>query len=199
MRSAIYARVSTIGKGQLTINQSNELREFCHSQGWTIVVVYEDFESGSNSDRPQFQLMLKDAASRKFDVLAFWSLDRLTREGTLATLKYLELLERYGIRWRSLKEPWIDSAGPFRDVVISLLASLAKQERVRISERIRAGLNRAKTGGTKSGKPIGRPPLVFRRGDVAGLREIGLSWRKIAEKLGVSKSSVRRACRTPSQ
>jgi DNA invertase Pin-like site-specific DNA recombinase len=37
-------------------------------------------------------------------------------------------------------EPWINSAGPFRDVTISLLASLAKQEQIRISERVRAGL-----------------------------------------------------------
>ena len=62
-------------------------------------------------------------------MLLFWSLDRLTREGTLATLKYLELIESCGVHWRSLTEPWIDSAGPFRDVIISLLASLAKQER----------------------------------------------------------------------
>ena len=75
--------------------------------------------------------MMYDASIRKWDLLVFWSLDRFTREGTLATLKYLEQLEGYGIRWRSLTEPWIDSAGPFPDV-ISLLASLAKQERVRI-------------------------------------------------------------------
>ena len=89
----------------------------------------------------------------------FLSLDRLTREGTLATLKYLELLENYGVRWRSLTEPWIDSAGPFRDVIISLLASLAKQERVRISERVRAGLTRAKQF-ERSGRSIGRPPGI---------------------------------------
>jgi DNA invertase Pin-like site-specific DNA recombinase len=86
--------------------------------------------------------MLRDAGARKFDLLLFWALDRLTREGTLATLKCLEILEGYGVHWRSFTEPWIDSAGPFRDVVISLLASLAKQERIRIKERVRAGLDR---------------------------------------------------------
>jgi DNA invertase Pin-like site-specific DNA recombinase len=83
--------------------------------------------------------MLADAGRRKWDLLVFWALDRFTREGTLATLKYLEQLETYGIRWRSFTEPWIDSAGPFRDVVISLLASLAKQERTRLKERVKAG------------------------------------------------------------
>jgi DNA invertase Pin-like site-specific DNA recombinase len=198
MRAAIYARVSTSGKGQSTINQVDELRAFCQTMGWPVVLEYEDFDSGGKPDRPQFQLMLQDAGVRRFDILVFWSLDRLTREGTLATLRYLELLENYGIRWRSLKERWLDSAGPLRDVIISLLASLAQQERVRISERIRAGMNRAMTGGTKTGRPIGRPRAVFSRDDVQNLRKLGLSWTQIAKKLGVSKSTARRACRPPS-
>jgi putative DNA-invertase from lambdoid prophage Rac len=141
--------------------------------------------------------MLRDAAARRFDVLFFWSLDRLTREGTLATLKYLELLESYGVRWRSLTEPWIDSAGPFRDVIISLLASLAKQERVRISERVRAGLTRARQYGTRSGRSIGRPRSVFDRDRVLELRRQRFSWRKIAKIIGVSPTTVRRACPGP--
>ena len=131
---------------------------------------------------------------RKWDLLLFWALDRFTREGTLATLKYLELLESYGVRWRSFTEPWIDSAGPFRDVVISLLASLAKQERVRISQRVRAGLERAKATGTRSGRPIGRPRSVFDRSLAVERRQQGLSWGKIARELGTSVASVRRAC-----
>jgi DNA invertase Pin-like site-specific DNA recombinase len=128
MRTALYTRVSTQHKGQETANQLLQLRECCQAQNWSIVREYEDHESGGKSERIAFQQMLRDAAARRFDILFFWSLDRLTREGTLATLKYLELLESYGVRWRSLTEPWIDSVGPFRDVIISLLASLAKQD-----------------------------------------------------------------------
>ena len=136
---------------------------------------------------------------KKFDVLFFWSLDRLTRKGTLATLKYLELLETYGVGWRSHTEPWIDSAGPFRVVIISLLASLAKQERVRISERVRAGLTRAKQYGTRSGRSIGRPRALFQRDRALELRRQGLSWRKIAKTIGVSPSTIRRACHGPTE
>ena len=76
MRAALYTRVSTQHKGQETANQNlSVFRE------------YEDHESGVKSERTGFQEMLRDAAARKFDVLFFWSLDRLTREGTLATLK----------------------------------------------------------------------------------------------------------------
>jgi DNA invertase Pin-like site-specific DNA recombinase len=194
MKAAIYVSVSTTGKGQVTVNQTAELRQLCEALEWPIVMEYEDYDSGSKSDRPQFQSMLRDATTRKFDVLVFWSLDRLTREGTLATLKYLELLERYGIRWRSLTEPWIDSAGPSRDVIISLLASLAKQERIRTSERVRAGLARARQQGTRSGRPIGRPRAVFPRDQALELRASGLTWREIAKRMKVSLTTIRRVC-----
>ena len=193
MRAALYARVSTQHKGQETANQLLQLRECCHAQNWWVLQEYEDHESGGKSERTAFQQMLRDAAARRFDVLFFWSLDRLTREGTLATLKYLELLESYGVRWRSHTEPWIDIAGPFRDVIISLLASLTKQERVRISERVRAGLTRARQYGTRSGRSIGRPRALFRRDRALELRRQGLSWSKIAKIIGVSPTTVRRA------
>ena len=197
MRVVLYTRVSTQHKGQETANQLLQLRECCHAQNLSILREYEDHESGGKAERSAFQEMLRDAAARRFDVLFFWSLDRLTREGTLATLKYLELLESYGVRWRSLTEPWIDSAGPFRDVIISLLASLAKQERVRISERVRAGLTRAKQFGTRSGRSIGRPRALFQRDRALELRKQGLSWRNIAKTIGVSPSTIRRACHGP--
>ena len=192
-RCAIYLRVSTRDRGQDIDNQRVELRRLCEAQGWDIIHEYEDHDSGAKSDRTEFRQMLRDASTRRWDVLLFWALDRFTREGTLATLKYLEQLEGYGVRWRSYTEAWIDSAGPFRDVIISLLASLAKQERVRIQERVRAGLDRAQEKGTRSGKPIGRPRAVFDRAKAVELRWAGWSWGKIARKLGTSVTSVRRA------
>ncbi|MBZ5678229.1 MAG: recombinase family protein [Acidobacteriia bacterium] len=195
MRTALYVRVSTRDKQDVS-NQLIELRDSCDGEKDSIVKEYVDHESGSRSDRGQFQQMLRDAADKKFDLLIFWSLDRLTREGTLATLKYFEHFEKYGIRWISLKEPWINSAGPLRDVVISLVASLAKQEQVRISERVKAGLQRAKRGGTRTGNPIGRPRAVFDRAKARALRDQGLSWHQIAKQLNVSASTVWRACTT---
>jgi DNA invertase Pin-like site-specific DNA recombinase len=187
----VYCRVST-AVGQDTDNQRLQLRAFAASQGWQVVHEYEDHESGGKADRAGFRAMLQDAAQRNFDLLLFWALDRLSREGTLATLKYLEVLESYGVRWRSLTEPWIDSAGPFRDVIVALLASLAKQERIRIQERVRAGLDRARLKGTRSGRPIGRPHVVFHRDQVAELREQGQSLREIARRLRVSYGTIHR-------
>lgn len=196
LRCALYCRVSTAA-GQDTANQQLQLRAFAASQGWQIVHEYEDHESGGKADRAGFRAMLADAAQRTFDLLLFWALDRLSREGTLATLKYLEVLEGYGVKWRSLTESWIDSAGPFRDVIISLLASLARQERVKIRERVKAGLDRARATGTRSGRAIGRPLVIFDRGKAIDLRGQGASLRAIARKTGVSYGSVRRALQHP--
>ena len=138
--------------------------------------------------------MMSDAAQRRFDVLVFWALDRLTREGALETLQHLNRLSGYGVGFRSFTEPYLDSCGIFKDAVIAILGTIAKQERIRISERVRAGLNRVKAVGTRSGKPIGRPRAVFGRDRARELRAQGWSWR-----LGVSAATVRRACQGPSE
>jgi len=192
---AAYLRISTKDGSQDTNNQRLQLQQFCDAQHWEIVREYQDHESGSRADRPEFRQMMQDAGTRKWDLLVFWALDRFTREGTLATLRYLEQLESYGVRWRSFTEPWLDSAGPFRDVVISLLASLAKQERIRIRERVTAGLERARLTGTKSGKAIGRPRKIFDRQQVVLLRGQGRSWPEIARTMRVGVGTVVRAYR----
>ena len=196
MRVALYTRVSTRDKGQETENQLRQLREFCAAQGWPIVAEYEDYESGGKADRAQFRAMMADAAKRKFDVLVFWALDRFSREGAYETHLHLKRLDEAGVRFRSLTEPYLDSCGMFRDAVISILAVIAKQERVRISERVRAGLTRAQEQGTKSGRPVGRPKVVFDRMKAMQLRQEGRSWREIARTCHVGVTTVRRLYET---
>lgn len=188
-RIVLYARVSTKEKGQDTENQLSQLREFCGKQDWTIVHEYVDHVSGKTADkRPQFQAMLAAASRREFDLVFFWSLDRFSREGVLPTLKHLELLTSYGVAWKSYTEQYFDSCGIFRDAVISIAATLAKQERLKISERTIAGLQRAK----RQGRVGGRPRVVVDRAKVAKLHSAGRSLGDIAAELSLSKSSVAR-------
>jgi DNA invertase Pin-like site-specific DNA recombinase len=198
MRAALYTRVSTRDKGQETANQLNQLREFCAAQSWPIVNEYEDHESGGKADRAQFRAMMTDAAQRKFDLVVFWALDRFSREGVFETHTYLKRLDETGVRFRSLTEPYLDSCGMFRDAVISILAVIAKQERIRISERVRAGLNRAREEGTKSGRPVGRPRVVFDREKAIELHNLQKPWPEIARTCGVGITTVRRACKDAS-
>jgi DNA invertase Pin-like site-specific DNA recombinase len=188
MRIAIYARVSTKDKGQDTENQAIQLREFAAKQGWTVTDEYIDRESGAKSDRTEFQRMFLDGSRRRFDLLLFWSLDRLSREGVLETLQHLNRLTSYGVAYRSFTEQYFDSCGVFKDVVIAVLAAIAKQERVRLSERTKAGLALARS----KGRLIGRPRLKVLPAEIARLRASGLSLRAIGRELCISEGSVRR-------
>jgi DNA invertase Pin-like site-specific DNA recombinase len=152
-RVALYARVSTDDKGQDPLNQLAQLRDFVEKQGWTITKEYVDETSGKDGDRPAFKLLWQDAERHRFDVLLFWSLDRFTREGTLPTLVYLQRLTANGIKYKSYTEQWIDSLGPWADAFIGFIATLNQMERVRISTRVKAGLDRARRQGAKFGRP----------------------------------------------
>jgi DNA invertase Pin-like site-specific DNA recombinase len=153
MKAAIYARVSTKDKGQSTENQMPDLRHFAQVLGYDIYREYTEEESGGTANRSEFKKLFADAHQRKFDLVLFWSLDRFSREGASATLQHLNTLESYGVGFKSYTEQYLDSTGIFKEAVISILATVVKQERVRLSERTKAGLERARGKGTKLGKP----------------------------------------------
>jgi DNA invertase Pin-like site-specific DNA recombinase len=187
MKIALYLRVST--DKQETENQAIQLRDFAAKQDWQVVQEYCDYESGSKTDRIEFQRMFNDASRRKFDLVLFWALDRLSREGVYQTLQHLNRLESYGVGFRSFTEPYFDSCGVFKDAVIAIMATLAKQERIKRSERTKAGLARVKA----SGKILGRPKTVHATADdVARLRSAGHSYRHVARELGVSLRTAQR-------
>jgi DNA invertase Pin-like site-specific DNA recombinase len=196
MQVALYARVSTKDRGQDTENQLRQLRQFAEKQGWTIVHEYVDRATGKRSDREQFQKMFAAASRREFDVLLFWSLDRLSREGVVETLNHLQRLTSYGVNYRSFTEQYLDSTGIFKEAVIGILAAVAKQERVRLSERTIAGLERARAAGRIGGRPRAEDdPTLMRRYE--RLKSAGLSVRKIAGELGISATTVQKLSAVP--
>jgi DNA invertase Pin-like site-specific DNA recombinase len=188
MKIAFYSRVSTKDKGQDVENQLRHLREFCAKQDWLVVREFVDCASGKRSDREQFQAMFAAASRREFDCVLFWSLDRFSREGVYETLQHLQRLTSHGVAYRSFTEQYLDSCGLFRDAVISILATIAKQERVRLSERTIAGLERARA----KGRIGGRPRKQCDRDRLLELRSSGLSLAQIASQTGVSKTTVAR-------
>jgi DNA invertase Pin-like site-specific DNA recombinase len=191
MRIALYARVSTKDKGQEYENQLRELRAFVQrkdSDGWVLAHEYVDRASAKTADRPAFQRMFEAASRKEFDLVLFWSLDRFSREGVLETLQHLQRLSSHGVEWYSYREEYLRSVGVFKEAVLAILAAIAKQERVRLSERVQAGLSRARA----QGKVLGRPRAAVRVERVLRLRERGLSMREIAAETGVSAMTVQR-------
>jgi DNA invertase Pin-like site-specific DNA recombinase len=193
---AIYARVSTKVKRQDTTNQIEQLRRYCAKQGWNIVNVYKDEASGKNGNREQFRAMFAAASRREFDCVLFWSLDRFSREGVLETLQHLQRLTSYGVAFKSFTEQYLDGTGLFRDAIIGILAALAHQERVRLSERVVAGLERARARGRVGGRPRVKRERDRDASKIRRMRDEGQSYADIADELGRSKSDIHRVCQT---
>src|SRR6478735_12189138 len=132
MRVAIYARVSTDDRGQDPENQLAQLRTWCADTGHQIVAEFVDYASGSKGadKRPRFATMLDAAHRRQFDVLLVWALDRLSREGMIPTIGHLQRLAAAGVAFHSYTEPLLSTDNDMvRDIVLAVMASMAKMER----------------------------------------------------------------------
>src|SRR5215510_6713392 len=190
MRIAIYARVSTDDKGQDPENQLRQLRQWCATAGHEIAHEYIDRESGrkGTKDRKQFAALFEDAHKRKFDCVLFWALDRFTREGMVPTIMHLQRLAGCGVGFHSYTEPHLATDNELvRNILLALLASLAKVESQKIGERTRAGMARARAQGKRIGRPALAPALQQKIAKQLGK---GLSAYAVAKQLGIDAHTV---------
>ena len=154
-RVALYARVSTVDKGQDPETQLLALREYAARRGWTPVGEYIDYASGTRDDRPQYQaLLLAAARKRQIDVVLVWRYDRFARSPQ-ALVRALNEFHGLGVDFISYQEN-IDTTTPQGELIFTVMASLAQFESALISERVKAGMARAKA----QGKLISRAPIA---------------------------------------
>lgn len=188
LRVALYMRVST--DDQTHTNQIRDLRAWCVHAGHEIVAEYIDYESGRKGadKRAQFAKLFDDAAKRKFDCALFWALDRFSREGMVPTIRYLEQLNACGVAFHSYTEPHLSTDNELvRNILLALLASLAKVEAQKISARTKAGIERARA----EGKRIGRPTIEATVShEIARLSAAGASAYAIGKALGVDRRTA---------
>jgi DNA invertase Pin-like site-specific DNA recombinase len=194
-RVAIYARVSTDDRGQDPENQLRQLRQWCAHMGYPIVHEYVEHENGGKGleYRKQLGAMFDSAARRKFDLLLVWSLDRFSREGMAPTIGHLQRLSSHGVGFHSFTEEHLSTANELvRNILLATLASLAKLEREKISQRTKAGLERARA----MGKVFGRPK--FGDGEREKLRAAldgGKSWHAVSVETRIPYSTVKKHAR----
>lgn len=160
MKVCIYTRVST--SDQDATNQILELRQWAETQGHQIITEYQDIASGARK-REQLDDLFDDARRRRFEAVAIWSLDRLTREGPLQTLLYLQRLTALGVRVYSHQEQYLNPELPFYESIVAFMADIAKMERERLSERTKLGLRRAVSQGKTLGRPKGSKDSTKRK------------------------------------
>jgi len=191
-RVAIYLRVST--DGQTTENQHRELQLVAERSGWNIVEIYEDHGiSGSKGrdQRPAFDQLLKDAARRRFDLVAAWSVDRLGRS-LQDLIAFLGELHAIGCDLY-LHQQGLDTTTPAGKAMFQMMGVFAEFERAMIQERVKAGLARARA----QGKTLGRPKLSKdRERAIRTARADGKSMRKIAAECHVALGTVQRVLAT---
>jgi DNA invertase Pin-like site-specific DNA recombinase len=125
--------------------------------------------------------------------LLVWSLDRFSREGMAATVGHLQRLASHGVAFRSFTEEHLSTENELvRNILLATLSSLAKLEREKISQRTKAGLERARA----KGKVLGRPKLSD--GDRAKLRtalDTGDSWSAVSRRTRIPYSTVKKHAR----
>jgi DNA invertase Pin-like site-specific DNA recombinase len=196
MRVAIYARVSTEDKGQDPENQLRDLRAWCANAGHELVGEYVDRVSGrrGTGERKRFAALFEDASRRQFDCVLFRALDRFSREGMVPTIQHLERLNSYGVTFHSYTEPHLCADNEMvRGILLAVLSTMARQEAKRLSERVIAGLAKARAKGTKSGNPIGRPRVdADTERAIQRLLKAGTGINKTARTVGVGTATVQR-------
>lgn len=159
MKVFLYARVSkdeasSDGSMQDPNNQLIPLRQFCQSMNWTISEEFVDRASGGSANRPEFQRMLGRIRQRHCDLVFVWALDRFSREGMSNTLAYINTLKQYKTALKSYQESWLDTTqGGVGDLLLAIFSWVASEEKRKISERTKAGLQRLKDSGVKLGRP----------------------------------------------
>lgn len=150
--------------------------------------IFLETASGAQRDRP----VLKEAMAfaREGDVLVVWSLSRLGR-GLRQLLETIEHLEQAGIGFKSLKED-IDTTTPSGRLIFHVFGALAEFERSHLRERTLEGLAAARTRGRVGGrrKSLSASDLKAAK---AMLRDASISVKEVAEKLGVSRTTLYRA------
>ena len=184
-RVAIYARVSTTD--QSTESQLLDLRRYISDRGWQTFREYcDNGVSGTKDSRPALNELMNDAKKRKFDTVLVWRFDRFARS-TRHLINALEEFKNLGIDFVSYQEN-IDTSSPLGSAIFTIISAVAQLERDIIAERVKAGLRRA----VENGKKLGRPKAGIDEEEVVRLREKGLSFREIARRLNLSKSTVAR-------
>jgi DNA invertase Pin-like site-specific DNA recombinase len=162
MKVAIYARVS-LEEGnkddrryQEPENQLEPLREWAKRLNAEVHSEYIDRGSGADPNRPQFRKMLQDAMMLRFDTILVWKSDRFSREPMSIVVGRIQKLKERGIGLKSLTEEWLDTTrtNPMSDLILAIMSWAAAEERRKISERTKAGIQRLRNiNAWKGGRP----------------------------------------------
>jgi DNA invertase Pin-like site-specific DNA recombinase len=156
-RVALWCRVSTSDGDQTTENQVVALRAEAARRGFEVAREYQvEASAFTGKHRPQLRVALEDARRGEFEVLLVWALDRLSREGPEATLAIMRQFHERGVQVLSQQETWTDGPREMQELLVAIVAWVARAESRRRSERVKAGNERRRAQGLPVGGKPGR-------------------------------------------
>jgi DNA invertase Pin-like site-specific DNA recombinase len=189
-RVALYVRVST--DDQTTDTQKQELEAWAERAGHVVVHVFEDHGiSGAKGrdKRPSFDVLLKAAVRRDFDIIAVWSSDRLGR--SLSHLvEVLQLIRDTGTGLY-IHTQSVDTTTPAGRAMFGMLGIFSEFEREMIVARVNAGLARTRDKIARDGKFVSKAGKVRRRLGRPGAEphKIDLARQELAKGTGIGKTA----------
>jgi DNA invertase Pin-like site-specific DNA recombinase len=188
-RAILYARISTSDGRQSLRNQIDELVAVSRRASWYVVDVLTDEMSGMKGprQRPGFQRLLDAMTRREADVVAAWSIDRISRSIS-DFVNFVQHAESCSTTLY-LHRQNVDSSTPTGYALLSLCSVLSQLERALLVERVRAGLNRARAEGKRLGRPMIADEIAER---VRVELQRGSGVRATSRIIGVSTSTVTR-------
>ncbi len=186
-RAAVYLRVSTDRQDER--NQEPECLRLSRARGWA-PFVYRETESGAKADRPVWRMVVESARRGEVQAVVVWSIDRIGRRMFQIVADVGELA-RLGCAVVSVREPWLDTSGPTRELLLSIFAWVSQYERERLQERTRAGMERARAAGKQIGRPSRIAPKALRR--ALAMRTAGKSWGDISAAVRVKRTAIAQA------
>ena len=190
-RAVLYLRVSK--QGQTIENQRSELERVATAKGWRIVASFKDEGiSGAfgREVRAQYDAMLKQGVQAKYDVVLAWDVSRLSRSLS-ELITTMDELHACGIDLY-LHQQAVDTTTPAGKAMFQMCGVFAEFERGMLSERVKAGLNRARD----EGKVLGRPTKIVNLKGILEDRLLGKTIRQIAKEQNLSIGKVHKVLKS---
>ena len=189
-----YVRTSTQEEVRQGSNerQKEAIRQYAESRGYELEFFEDKAKSGKNTQRPEFERMLKSLDLRP-KVVIVSKIDRFARSLS-DLLRILEFLDQNGTGFISVNDQGIDTTTPNGRLLLQILGAFAEFERNIINSRTKAGREQAMNRGVK----FGRPALKTRNGNFIDTRKVvelkgkGLSARAIAKSMECSVTPILR-------
>ncbi len=139
MTGVIYARYSSDNQREESIEgQLRECNEFAARNGIEIIQTYIDRALSAKTDkRPEFQRMISESSSMKFEVIIVWKLDRFARN-RYDSAHYKAMLRKNGVRVVSATEAISENSEGI--LLESVLEGMAEYYSAELSEKVVRGL-----------------------------------------------------------